>query len=310
MLQLSPQPNESALADHAETAARTAAARGADVVIMPEMMNVGYCHLCPSSFDHGDASIRGLYDWTTRAQRCDFSPTSESKACGGDNASWFVRRFAALAKELGVAIQVSFLREAPGGGPPQNSVAIVDRFGTMRMLYSKVHTAVWSQCETMTAPGDRHYVVELDTAVGNVTVGAMICADREYPESPRILAEMGAEVLLVSNACVLTDWHLAMFRTRAWANAVVVAMANYGGAVPLDGRSCAYDASGAELAVGPTGAEAIVMADVNLTALREHRSSTAGHERLRPWPTPALCDPVKNPAFQHVNPLGRPTHSM
>ena len=65
-----------------------------------------------------------------------------------------------------------------------------------------------------------------------------------------------------------------------------------------------------ELAVGPAGAEAIVTAEVNLTALRAHRASADGHARLHSWPTPALCDPVKNPSFQHVNPLGRPTHSM
>jgi hypothetical protein len=65
------------------------------------------------------------------------------------------------------------------------------------------------------AAGNQLYVTDLDTAsAGVVKVGSMICADREYPETPRMLAEMGAEVLLVSNAWDLTDWPLAMFRTR------------------------------------------------------------------------------------------------
>ena len=58
---------------------------------------------------------------------------------------------------------------------------------------------------------------------------------------------MGAELLLTSNACDLTDWHLAMFRTRAFENAVAVVMANYGGtaATPAcNGRSPAFGADG------------------------------------------------------------------
>ena len=110
MLQLSPQPSEAALADHAEAATRTAAAQGADVVVMPEMMNVGYCHLCPSEPGHSDANIRALYEWTNRAQRCDFTTASVDgrvEMCGSVNGSVFVRRFALLAKELNVAIQVN-----------------------------------------------------------------------------------------------------------------------------------------------------------------------------------------------------------
>lgn len=227
-----------------------------------------------------------------------------------DHGSAFIARFATLAKTLGVAIQASFLRKAPRGGPPENAVALIDRFGVTKLVYSKVHTAVWSQCESMTAPGNRLFVAVLDTAVGNVTVGSMICADREYPETPRILAEMGAEVLLVSNACTLTDWHLAMFRTRAYANSVAVAMANYGGVVAGDGRSPAYDGQGRQLALGPPGTEAIPIAHLDLDALRVYRATPEARARRRSRPLVALCNPVKNPAFLHVNPLGRPSHGM
>jgi predicted amidohydrolase len=115
--------------------------------------------------------------------------------------------------------------------------------------------------------------VELDTAVGAVMVGSMICADREYPETPRMLAEMGAEVLLVSNACDLTDWHLAMFRTRAFENAVAVAMANYG-APACNGRSPAYGADGAELAEGPLGNETIVCVSLQIPCFYQFQERT------------------------------------
>ena len=42
-------------------------------------------------------------------------------------------------------------------------------------------------------PGDGFHVAELDTAEGPVKVGAMICYDREFPESARILMLQGAE---------------------------------------------------------------------------------------------------------------------
>lgn len=266
-----------------------------------------YCHLAPSNIT--TPAFAGFYNWTARAQRCD---GDGPQGCGpiGAETSPFVARMAALAAELKVAIQAPFLRVAPRGGPPENAVAVIDRFGATRLVYSKVHTAVWSQCEAMTAPGNRHATTVLDTRAGNITVGPMICADREYPESPRMLAEMGAELILVSNACTLTDWHLAMFRTRAYENAVAVAMANYGGVVPLDGRSPAYGAQGETLAVGVPGREEIVTALLNLTELRAYRASAAAVSRRRSRPLPALCDPTKTPGFHHVNPLGRPAHGM
>jgi len=264
---------------------------------MPEMYHVGYCHLCPVDPGRRQDDIRGLYNWTARAVRAD------------STESTFLKRFQLLAHELNAAIQVAFLRESPRGGPPENAVVLYDRHGVAKLVYSKVHTAVWSQCESMTAPGNQLYTANLDTArAGSVTVGSMICADREYPETPRMLAEMGAEVLLVSNACDLTDWHLAMFRTRAFENAVVVTMANY--ATVCNGRSPAYDVDGAELVEGPLRNESVVMAAVNLTKVRAYRESVEGLARRKRQPLIELCDPIKNTQFNAINPLGRPSHSL
>ncbi|MFR8332373.1 MAG: nitrilase-related carbon-nitrogen hydrolase [Oscillospiraceae bacterium] len=40
-------------------------------------------------------------------------------------------------------------------------------------------------------PGEDFYVTALDTALGQVQVGGMICYDREFPESARILMLKG-----------------------------------------------------------------------------------------------------------------------
>jgi len=79
----------------------------------------------------------------------------------------------------------------------------------------------------------------LDTAQGEVKVGAMICYDREFPESARILMLKGAEIILVPNASTLYPIHLEQFRLRAYENMVGVAMTNY--AESNNGHSVAFD---------------------------------------------------------------------
>ena len=70
-------------------------------------------------------------------------------------------------------------------------------------------------------------------------IGAMICYDREFPESARILMLKGAEIILTPNACDLEANRLGQFRARAYENMVGVAMANY--AAPWqNGHSVAY----------------------------------------------------------------------
>ena len=49
--------------------------------------------------------------------------------------------------------------------------------------------------------GDHFITKDLDTRKGIIQVGSMICYDREFPESARILMLQGAELILVPNAC-------------------------------------------------------------------------------------------------------------
>jgi predicted amidohydrolase len=75
--------------------------------------------------------------------------------------------------------------------------------------------------DTACSPGDGFPVAELATRDGVVSVSAMICFDREFPESARALALGGAELILVPNACELGpgtpefgDARLAQLRER------------------------------------------------------------------------------------------------
>ena len=108
------------------------------------------------------------------------------------------------------------------------------------MTYAKVHTCDFSM-EAACTPGDDFYVCSLDTDKGDVKVGAMICFDREFPESARILMLKGAELILTPNSCLLDDGRVGQFRARAFENMVGVAMTNYA-APQCNGRSVAFDA--------------------------------------------------------------------
>ena len=73
-----------------------------------------------------------------------------------------------------------------------------------------------------------------------VKIGAMICFDREFPESARVLMLKGAELILTPNACELEINRLSQFRARAYENMVGLTMTNYA-APDANGHSEAFD---------------------------------------------------------------------
>lgn len=82
----------------------------------------------------------------------------------------------------------------------------------------------------------------LDTALGQVQVGGMICYDREFPESARILMLKGAELILVPNACPMELNRLSQLRARAFENMVAIATCNYPETAPdCNGGSSVFD---------------------------------------------------------------------
>ena len=90
--------------------------------------------------------------------------------------------------------------------------------------------------------GDDFYVADLDIGEDVVKVGAMICFDREFPESARILMLKGAEVILAPNACPMEINRLSALRTRAYENKVAIATCNYPSGQPdCNGHSTLFD---------------------------------------------------------------------
>jgi len=102
-----------------------------------------------------------------------------------------------LARELGVVLPVSFFERS--GQAYFNSVAIVDAGGEVLGLYRKSHipNGPGYQEKTYFSPGDTGFRV-WNTRFGRIGVG--ICWDQWFPESARVMALQGAELLLYPTA--------------------------------------------------------------------------------------------------------------
>lgn len=191
---------------------RRAKMLGADIALFPEMWNCGY----------------NLKD------NAEFI-----KAQAVDADGEFVCTFKSLAAELNMAIAVTFLERFEPA--PKNSVILFDRNGKKVLHYSKVHTCDFGD-EKHLSPGDEFFVTDLETASGNIKIGAMICYDREHPESARILMLKGAEIVLVPNACPMEINRLSQLRARSFENMMGIATANYAYPHPdCNGHSSAFD---------------------------------------------------------------------
>jgi predicted amidohydrolase len=283
LLQMTAHGNDQARnMDKAERWCRRAAAEGADIALMAEMWNIGY-----TRFDADKPGAREAF-WNQAVPKHHPS----------------IQRFAALADELDMAIAVTY--EQAWDPMPRNAVTLFDRRGEEVLTYAKVHTSDFKPLETSMTPGDDFHVGTLDTAAGPVEVGAMICFDREQPESARILMLKGAEIILTPNCCGLDDIRLQQFRIRAVENLVGVAMTNYPRPYQ-NGHSVAYDSRG-ECVVLAGEEEGLFMAVFDLDDLRSRRrSSIWGHAYRRPHRYGLLADPgVTAPEWQRKDGYGRP----
>lgn len=244
-------------------ACKKAKALNADIALFPEMYSVGYS--IPEDI-------------------------SELKESAISSQSVFVHTFSALAKEYDMAVGITFLES--NQPLPKNSFILFDRFGNTVFHYSKVHTCDFGD-EKRLSPGDDFFVSDLDTASGVVKVGGMICYDREFPESARILMLKGAEIILVPNACPMEINRLAQLRARAYENMAVFATCNYPAPHPdCNGHSSVFDGvaylpeldGSRDTCLLEAGEdEGIYVAEVDLDMLRAYRENEVhGNAYRRP----------------------------
>lgn len=215
----------------------------------------------------------------------------------------FLAAFGALAKELDMAIGITYLeKHAP---LPRNTLTVFDRFGRSILTYAKVHTCDFGD-ERILSPGEDFYVAQLDTGADIVNIGAMICYDREFPESARILMLKGAEIILVPNACPMGLNRLSQLRSRAFENMVGIATVNYPAGYPdCNGHSTVFDgiAYGEEgerdmLVLEAGEEEGVYLASFPMEKLRAYRKSEVhGNAYRRPSKYHLLISDKKEEPF-------------
>lgn len=212
LLQIDGSRNLASNLDKGISACKKAKELGADLALFPELYSCGY-------------------DFPLEANPLN------ALAIGRNSA--FVTAFSALAKELNMAVGITYLEAFDSA--PRNTLTVFDRRGEEVLTYAKVHTCDFGD-ERVLTPGEDFYTAELDTENGPVKIGAMICYDREFPESARILMLKGAEIILVPNACPMEINRISQLRGRAYENMVGIATVNYPAPHPdCNGHSTAFD---------------------------------------------------------------------
>lgn len=176
-----------------------------------------------------------------------------------------------------------------------NTTCLIAPTGGILYKYRKVNT--WIPYEVHTSPHDIEDYEEplfpvADTEIGRL--GTAICYDWLFPETLRQLAANGAEVLLrVSaymdpwNATAPMDWWTVINRARAIENTAFVVAANQAASLKhyppysWSGGSQIIDFEGRILADASAGpGERIVVAPVDVSALRHERAARRGHSML------------------------------
>lgn len=189
----------------ADAMVREAAAKGAKIILLPELFERPY--FCQER----------QYEYYAYA-----TPTAQNPA---------VQHFRAVAKELGVVLPISFYEKA--GTQLFNSIAVLDADGTLLGVYRKTHIPDdhFYQEKFYFTPGDTGFKV-WDTRFGKIGVG--ICWDQWFPEAARCMALDGAELLFYPTAIgsepvlecdSMPHWQRCM-QGHAAANLVPVIAAN------------------------------------------------------------------------------------
>jgi len=244
---------------------REAAARGATIILPPELFQGPY--FC-------------------REEKAEWF--AEARAAEDDEAVKCLRQ---VARELGVVVPVSFFERA--GQAYYNSLAVIDADGEVLGIYRKSHIPDGPGYEEKFyfRPGDTGFRV-WRTRFGTIGVG--ICWDQWFPESARAMMLLGAEVLFYPTAIgsephdpdldTRDPWQRAMVG-HAVSNVVPVVAANRTGdesGQVFYGSSFIADARGDKRAELGRTDEGAITATFDLAAIERARASWGFFRDRRP----------------------------
>lgn len=243
---------------------REAAARGAQIVLPPELFEGEYfCRI----------EDEGLF--------ANARPVAEHKA---------VRAMQELAAELKIAIPTSFFEL--DGQHHYNSLAMIDPDGRIQGVYRKSHIPDGPGYEEKFyfRPGNTGFKVW----DGPAKLGVGICWDQWYPETARALMLMGAQVLFFPTAIGSEPHDTSLDTARLWrramvghavSNVVPVVAANRVGTEhgqTFYGTSFITDERGDIVAELDREEEGVITATFDLTQVKRHRAAFGFFRDRRP----------------------------
>ena len=250
-----------------------AAGRGARLVVFPECALTGYC------FDSREEAL-------PLAQPVPGPATEQvTRAC----------------RRLGTFAVFGLLERDTDA--LYNAAALVGPQGLVGS-YRKAHLP-YLGVDRFTTPGNRPFAVH---QAGDLRVGMLICYDSSFPEATRVLALLGADVVVLP-----TNWPPGAecvaahgVNTRAMENHIYFLTANRVGherGFDFIGQSKICNCSGAVLASADTREETIIYGDVDpLVARNKHIVRVPGKHHIdrfadrRPDLYGPLCAPLEKRA--------------
>lgn len=249
------QPKFGRTEDNLEDGLALAATVDADLVVLPELWSSGYvfsshAEVAQLAEDAKRGATAQALRWAARHER-----------------RHYVAGFPEVAR-----------------GRYYNSAMLVGPTG-VKAVYRKLH--LFEREREWFSPGNRRLAVH---RVGSARIGLMICFDWRFPEVGRVLALMGADVLVHPSNLVFANAQDAM-RTRAIENRVYTVTANRtgterrrGGTVPFTGRSQIVAPSGEVLARAGVKDVCAQAVDIDLAESRKKRitARTPIFENRRP----------------------------
>jgi predicted amidohydrolase len=251
---------------------RKTASEGVAITIFPECSATGYC----------------------------FDDLAEAREFAEPVPGPITDRMAAVCEETGTFAVFGMLEAV--GDAVYNAAVLAGPQGVVGS-YRKIHLPFLG-ADMFTTYGDRPFAVH---AAGDVRVGLNICYDSAFPESSRILALQGADLIALPTnwppgaECVAEN----AINTRAMENAVYYAAVNRVGTergITFIGRSRICGPAGETLAVGSETDEQILYAEIDPARARNKRvvripgrHAIDRHADRRPEMYAALVEPHSLP---------------
>ncbi len=240
--------------ERAMEAIKTAAGRGADLVALPEIFNVGYF-----AFDSYARHAEPL-DGETITRLQEVAIEHEIAVLAGS-----------IVEDLEASTSAGF--DTPADSGYANTSVFIDDEGTNRGVYRKQHLFGYGSAEQeLLTPGESLATVEY----GGFTVGMTTCYDLRFPELYRNLVDKGATLILVPSAWPyprVEHWKL-LPQARAVENLCYIATINGSGSfddATLLGRSTVYDPWGTVVA-GVGEQPGLVTAQLDPTEVDQRRN--------------------------------------